>query len=172
MSEVLPRPTLVLSLPVDPAVLCRAVQSSANRGQFDAPIYRFAGVVPAGTVTIVNLMAREGFVGVMVSPVSLYSSIHDPRIVVRIYIDDSINATPDGLPMTVDGEIPNSQYWLVYYGIRFEVTNTSPFDVLLTLDSQAGVVEKTLFDKFYLPMLTRFSYDPLYRMVEETAVGG
>lgn len=156
-------PLPVLTMPIDPAVLCRAVQSSATMGQFDAPIYRFAAVIPAGVTLRFSLSARIGFVGVMISPMQLYASLHDARMVINLWVDGVNRVTPDGVPMTADMSISMAQYWLVYTGVTVEVVNGSPFDIMLTLDSQAGVVEKTLFDKFYLPMLN-YSYQSMFRM--------
>lgn len=163
-SKLWPQP--VLPLPLDPAILARSLQSSASRGQFDAPIYRFSGLIPAGATVTVPLSARQGFVGVMLSPVALYSSIHDARIVVTMILDGTSQPTPDGIPMTADLVVSLSQYWLVHYQVVLQVVNTSPFDTIMTLDSQAGVVEKTLFDRYYWPML-QYSHLSLLQVADK-----
>lgn len=163
LAQTIVPPTI--SLPIDPEVVSRAVQASAKEGQADFPMNRFVALLPAGGTISVPLYVRTGFVGITLRPIKLKCDYHTPLAVINVYIDDTKLATPYGLPLSEDIEIPTSQYWMCHYDLLITAVNASAHNILVTLDNQAGVIEKSLFETFYEPLLT-YSKDLLAAVAE------
>ena len=156
---------LTLPLPIDPETLNRAIQAISNPGEVDFPIYRGSYLIPAGTTSTATFYARPGFVATVGSAWNVYSSYYDEdgdKILIWIYVNDNIKITKEENPIPLTGalQIPFYQYYTGLYNAVVKVENSSPKDILLTVDVQLGLIQKSLWEEFYMPMI-RFGWSNL-----------
>ncbi len=154
----------LVSVPLDPAILNRAIQAMRLKGKAWFPTTSFAWLCAAGAPTDYTITLPEGLLSTEREGL-LSSDFYDPNILVNVYADDE-RITPYPIQLTREIPMDFGEYFLKRRSVRFETINGTATDALLTWVKVSTIIEKSFYDEFYQPII-----EYMYKALEGVAHG-
>ncbi|GAH57609.1 unnamed protein product, partial [marine sediment metagenome] len=156
-------PSLV-SIPLDPEVLNRALQAMGLKGQIWVPTIRQSWACPAGATTVFPLGVPSGFVDTRRIG-TLSSDFYDPNVSVQVFVDDSL-VTPFGIALTGQSTVDFGEFFVKHREILISTTNNTATDAVLTLEVTPSFLLESFYEEFYRPII-----EYMYRSLQGVAYG-
>ncbi|GAJ03689.1 unnamed protein product, partial [marine sediment metagenome] len=120
----------LVSVPLDPAMLNRAIMAMGLKGKASFPTVRAAWSCPAGMTTEVIFPMTPGWYCTSTF-VTITSDFYDPSITVFVYADD-IPITPWGVTLTGPCEISYGDYFVKRKSVAISTVNNTATDAVLS----------------------------------------
>lgn len=152
----------LVSVPLEPQLLNRAIQAMRHQGKASFPAIRLAWSCPAGAITdfpidlAANTIATCNFW-------ELSSDYYDRNIVVNVYVDDGL-VTPSGIALTGPTKVNYGEYYIKRRGVLISTDNPTATDAILSYEGQGCFLEKSFYEEFYAPII-----DYMHRVLEGVA---
>jgi len=156
---------LLLNIPIDPDSLLYLLVASGRSGAIIADILHLAYVVPAGTTTQIIARPKSGYYPLFITPFEVKSSAHDPEITAMLTMVGENVITRGPFSLSQDLSIDLMAFQILQYGfvgqyVEISCTNGTASDVIITASTQNFLVEQSIYDKIFFPIL-RYSYQQL-----------
>lgn len=154
----------LVSVPLDPEVLNRAIQAVTPLGKARFGTTRGAVLCPAGLTTSWTHYMMTNY---YCTDREIYFSadFYDPLIVVNIYVDDHL-VTPYGIQLTGPGPLNFGDYYVKKTKVDVVAVNATATPCVISSHWNWTSLEKSFYDEFYRPILNY-----MYRSLEEVARG-
>ncbi len=156
-------PSLV-SIPLEPALLNRAIQAMRHQGKAWFPTLKLAWSCAAGAITDFPLDLPANTIATC-NFWELSSDFYDPDIVVNVYVDDGL-VTPNGIALTGPTKVDYGEYYVKSRGVFISTNNPTATDAILSYEGQGCFLEKSFYEEFYAPII-----DYMHRVLEGVAYG-
>ncbi|GAI40872.1 unnamed protein product, partial [marine sediment metagenome] len=156
-------PSLV-SIPLEPALLNRAIQAMRHQGKAWFPTLKLAWLCAAGAITEFPFYLPRDTIATC-NFYELSSDFYDPDIVVNVYVDDGLT-TPSGIALTGPTKVDYGEYYVKSRGVFISTDNPTATDAILSYEGQGCFLEKSFYEEFYAPII-----DYMHRVLEGVAYG-
>ena len=154
----------LVTIPLDPEVLNRALQAMKLKGLMSFPTTRFTWLCAAGAITNFTVFMPEGLVCTRRMG-TLTSNFYDPNITVLCFVDGEL-ATPYPIPLTGEVVVDLGEYYVKHRDLRFTVVNATVTNALLSWTKVSSLMEKSFYESFYVPII-----EYVYKTLEGVAHG-
>ncbi len=146
----LPLSSLV-SVPLDPAVMARAIMAIHPEGKAFYDTFRGTWVAPAGVVTEAVFLLPPELVCVTTGE-TITSDFYDPNIVLEVFIDEKA-LSPWGITLTGPIDISYGLFYVKLVSVRVVVTNNSLVNANISQLAYGTMLEKSYYQQFYAPIM-------------------
>lgn len=154
----------LVSVPLDPEVLNRAIQAIMPTGKLKIETVVLTFSCPAGVATSIILPLLPGWYCTR-REINYSSDFYDPNIIGMVYADGRL-ITPLGIALSAPGPIDFGEFYVKKRDVSFIITNGTATDLVLTVHYITCHMEKTYYDEFYAPIV-----EYMYKALEGVARG-
>ncbi len=141
----------LISIPLDPAMLNRAIMAMGLKGKASFPTVRAAWSCPAGMTTEVVFPMTPGWYCTSTF-ITITSDFYDPNITVFVSADDA-PVTPWGVVLTGPCEISYGDYFVKRKSVAISTVNNTATDAVLSELCYGQMLEKYFYEEFYAPII-------------------
>ena len=141
----------VVSVPLDPAVMARAIMAIHPEGKAFYDTFRGTWVAPAGVVTEAIFALPPELVCVTTGE-TITSDFYDPNIVLEVFIDEKA-LSPWGITLTGPIDISYGLFYVKLVSVRVVVTNNSAVNAMISQLAYGTMLEKSYYQQFYAPVM-------------------
>ncbi len=141
----------VVSVPLDPAVMARAIMAIHPEGKAFYDTFRGTWVAPAGVVTETIFALPPELVCVTTGE-TITSDFYDPNIVLEVFIDGKA-LSPWGITLTGPIDISYGLFYVKLVSVRVVVTNNSAVNAMISQLAYGTMLEKSYYQQFYAPIM-------------------
>ena len=154
-----------VKLPLTPEEIIQVLEATAQSypGKLRVVPSRAAITVPAGFQYSIVVTVPSGWVSIGSKGIQIFSDYYSENILMDVWVDN-YKVNPFPIPISAPVKVNFGTYYIQKRQIVVDIVNYSARNATLTIDCIAYLLDKKLFEEFFLP-LVQLNYKTLKELV-------